>query len=372
MAVAAAERQLAAPVFSHESAAAVWGLPVVAGAPGVHVLGPVAVDGSRRGLGTRGDVTRHAARADVQVVERDGVRVTGALDTVLAIEAARDLRGSLPVADAAIRAGLVTADELCAATTARSGARAVRRLRVVAGLADGRPESAGESVSRARIHLDGFVQPGLQVPMVRRGALVARVDFWWGDVRVAGSSTAARSTGSRASTTGARSRIASGRRSAARTPCARRVSGSCGGRGRRRGTPGRSPGCSAPRACPAPEPHPIVATPADREGGGATIGWVPGPGSASARPNPASLRAGRDHAGVMHVRLDLSGPGWHTRQVARRRGCLRACARMPRRAGTGRVRVQLTARGHPASDSSPNERPRPGRRAPCAPGRDRR
>lgn len=186
LAVAAAERQLAAPVFSHESAAAVWGLPVVAGAPGVHVLGPVAVDGSRRGLGTRGDVTRHAARADVQVVERDGVRVTGALDTVLAIAAARDLRRSLPVADAAIRAGVLTADELRAATTARSGTRAVRRLRVVAGLADGRAESAGESVSRARIHLDGFVQPGLQVPMVRRGALVARVDFWWGDVRVAG------------------------------------------------------------------------------------------------------------------------------------------------------------------------------------------
>jgi hypothetical protein len=34
-------------------------------------------------------------------------------------------------------------------------------MRVVARLADGRAESAGESLSRARIHLDGFAQPDL-------------------------------------------------------------------------------------------------------------------------------------------------------------------------------------------------------------------
>lgn len=186
MAVDAASRQLAAAEFSHESAAAVWGLPLVGGSAGVHVLGPAADDGARRGLGTRAGVTRHAARPGVRVVERDGVRVTCPLDTVLAIAGARDLRRSLPVADAAVRAGLVTADALRAAAGERAGTRDVRRIRVVARLADGRSESAGESLSRARIHLDGFVQPDLQVPFVRRGALIARVDFWWAGARVVG------------------------------------------------------------------------------------------------------------------------------------------------------------------------------------------
>jgi hypothetical protein len=186
MAVEAASRQLAGPVFSHESAAAVWGLPLVAARDGVHVLGPADADGSRLGLGTRAGVTRHSARPDVQVVERDGLRVTSAADTVVAMALARDLRRSLPVADAALREGLVPAAALGDAVQRRAGTRGVRRLRVVAGLADGRAESAGESVSRARIHLDGFAQPDLQVPFVRSGTFVARVDFWWAGSRVVG------------------------------------------------------------------------------------------------------------------------------------------------------------------------------------------
>lgn len=186
MAVDAASRQLAAPVFCHESAAAVWGLPLVGADDGVHVLGPAGADGSRAGLGTRAGVTRHAARPDVRVVDRDGLRVTSPVDTVLAVAASRDLRRSLPVADAAVRAGLVTREDLARGASARDRTRGVRRMRVVAHLADGRAESAGESVSRARIHLDGFVQPDLQVPFVRRGAVVARVDFWWAGPRVVG------------------------------------------------------------------------------------------------------------------------------------------------------------------------------------------
>jgi hypothetical protein len=186
LAVRAAARQLTDPVFSHESAAAVWGLPLVEAAEGVHVLGPPGADGSPRGTGTRAGITRHGAAAGVSVVERDGLRVTGVLDTVLAMARDRDLRRALPAADAALRAGLVTADALRAEVARRAGARGARRMRVVAALADGQAESAGESVSRARIHLDGYAQPALQVPIVRGGSTVARVDFWWRDVRVVG------------------------------------------------------------------------------------------------------------------------------------------------------------------------------------------
>jgi hypothetical protein len=184
--VRAAGRQLADPVFSHESAAAVWGLPLVEAGDGVHVLGPAGSDGSPRGTGTRAGVTRHAAGADVAVVDRDGLRVTGAVDTVLALARDRDLRRSLPVADAAVRAGLVTGDALRDEVARRAGTRGVRRTRVVAELADGRAESAGESVSRARIHLDGFAQPALQVPLLGPEGAVVRPDFWWPDVRVVG------------------------------------------------------------------------------------------------------------------------------------------------------------------------------------------
>ncbi|WP_454049687.1 hypothetical protein [Cellulomonas sp. Marseille-Q8402] len=186
LAVRAAARQLVDPVFSHESAAAVWGLPLVGAAGGVHVLGPPGADGRPRGTGTRAGVTRHAAGAGVPVAVRDGLRVTGALDTVLALARDRDLRRALAAADAALRSGLVTGDGLRDEVARRAGARGARRMRVVAALADGRVESAGESVSRARIHLDGFAQPALQVPFVRGGSTVARVDFWWRDARVVG------------------------------------------------------------------------------------------------------------------------------------------------------------------------------------------
>jgi hypothetical protein len=183
--VAAAARQLRDPVFCLESAAVVWGLPVVAHVGALHVLGGTRDSPGAHGSGRRGDVTRHAAW-DAQVLVHDGVRVTAPLDTVLAIAAARDLRSALPVADAAVREGLVTPAALREAAAARRATRGVSRARLVAGLADGRSESPGESVSRARIHLDGFAPPRLQARVRDRAGTFARVDFWWEDVRVVG------------------------------------------------------------------------------------------------------------------------------------------------------------------------------------------
>lgn len=53
--------------------------------------------------------------------------------------------------------------------------------------ADGRSESAGESLSRARIHLLGFEVPDLQHWVLdAAGRKLARVDYWWKDVTLAG------------------------------------------------------------------------------------------------------------------------------------------------------------------------------------------
>lgn len=182
--VEAVARQVRGAVFSHESAAVVWGLPVV-GEPGaVHVLGPGT--GARHGSGTRAGVTRHAARADVATCRRGGLEVTSAVETVVAIAAGRDLRRSLPVADRALQAGLVDPAELVRAVEARGAVAGIRRARLVAELADPRAGSVGESVSRARMHLDGIVPPDLQAPVREGGHAFAYADFAWEGAGVVG------------------------------------------------------------------------------------------------------------------------------------------------------------------------------------------
>jgi hypothetical protein len=88
--------------------------------------------------------------------------------------------------DHALRLGLLTValDEGLASLEGWPGTRQVRRA--IAFL-DARSESAGESVSRVRIH-----EAGLPAPVPQReiygpdGRLVARVDFCWDDQRTVG------------------------------------------------------------------------------------------------------------------------------------------------------------------------------------------
>lgn len=182
--IEAVSRQLRGPVFSHESAAVVWGLPVV-GEPGaVHVLGPGR--GARHGSGTRAGITRHAAAAGVETCRRGGLEVTSAAQTVVAIASTRDLRRSLPVADRALQAGVVTRDDLERVVGLRAAAPGVRRARLVLELADPRSGSVGESVSRARMHVDGLARPELQAPVREEGRTFAYADLAWEGVGVIG------------------------------------------------------------------------------------------------------------------------------------------------------------------------------------------
>jgi hypothetical protein len=186
MLVDAVGRQFADPVFSHESAAVLWRLPLVTEPRAVHVLGPRTPDGGWRGAGVRAGVARHGAPATTETTEIGGVRCTSARDTVLALAGARDLLRSLPVVDRAVRDGVVTAAGLREEIASRPGRPGSRRAAVAVALADARPESVGESVSRARIHLDGLEAPQLQQLVRDRDGPVGRVDFWWPGPRVAG------------------------------------------------------------------------------------------------------------------------------------------------------------------------------------------
>ncbi|KAB1864495.1 hypothetical protein [Microbacterium algeriense] len=161
------------PVFSHLSAAALWGLPLV---------GPIRDDvhtaiRSRRHTRTEAGVIRHQLALDeADIVSRHGLRCTSLTRTVF--DLARLLRPEAVVAagDAALRlvsveghavdldavaAWRAEVEGLCAA-----GLRGVRRARWIAAFADGRAQLPGESVSRLQLHRLGFRDVDLQIPIV--------------------------------------------------------------------------------------------------------------------------------------------------------------------------------------------------------------
>jgi hypothetical protein len=173
------------PVFSHESAAVLWGVPVVGRLGGVHLMAAGKV-----GRRTRGDVVWHNHRlADRDMVEVDGFTATSLERTLFDLAASRSAPAGVAAVDAGIRtsffSGLGTPvlglrkEELIDAFQARRRARGVRQALVCAAFADPRSGSAGESVSRWNLHCLGFPAPELQVPFERDDGGFDIVDFDW-------------------------------------------------------------------------------------------------------------------------------------------------------------------------------------------------
>ncbi len=170
------------PVFSHWSAAAVWGLPTV-GRPdeSVHVSIPAAGGGR-----SQGDVVRHATRVPIEPERRGGMFVTGVARTVVDLARAGGLACGLVAADAAVRAGLVDQEALAIEAERAGAGRGSRAARAVVVHADGRSESPGESLSRARMIEHGLPVPVLQHELRDERGFVGRVDFWWPAAGVVG------------------------------------------------------------------------------------------------------------------------------------------------------------------------------------------
>ncbi|MEI5584562.1 MULTISPECIES: hypothetical protein [unclassified Agromyces] len=173
------------PVFSHESAAVLWGIPVVGRLNGVHVMAAGKV-----GRRSRGDIVWHNHVLDSRdIVERDGFTVTSLERTLFDLAAGRSPHAGVAAVDAGIRprflSGLgapvagVRKEELVEAFRARRGARGVRQALLCATFGDARSGSAGESVSRWQLHRLGFPAPELQVPFARADGGVDIVDFDW-------------------------------------------------------------------------------------------------------------------------------------------------------------------------------------------------
>ncbi len=164
-------------VVSHDSAATLWGLELA------HLPSQCVTVPRNRSRGSFPGVT--VRRADLaETAVRDGLRVTSALQTVLDCAATLTLAQAVVVADSALRAGLVTSDELrSAAARARGpGAPAVRR---VVALADDRCGSVLESLLRVLLTEAGLA-PTCSQWTVRdaEGRFVARVDFAYPGARL--------------------------------------------------------------------------------------------------------------------------------------------------------------------------------------------
>lgn len=172
-----------AAVISHGSAAVLHGLPTWSSAiDGVHVTRNRNSGGNRRAV-----VQVHAAPlTDGDITAIDGVPVTSLARTVLDLCRTLPIEQAVAAGDRALVLGLVRAvlEERLAQMTRWPGTRQARRA---VALFDPRSESAGESVSRVRLHEDGLPVPDPQQDIFDEdGQFVARVDFCWRKQRTIG------------------------------------------------------------------------------------------------------------------------------------------------------------------------------------------
>lgn len=170
-------------VVSHGSAAVLHGLPVWATA-----IEKVHVTCHRSGQGKRRSVVHvHGAALppeDLAVV--DGIVVTSLARTVLDLARTLPMEQAVAAGDAALRLGLHPA-ELGLGLLRMECWPGVRAARRAVDFLDARSESVGESVSRVRMHQDGVPAPDLQHEILGpHGEVIARVDFYWHEQRVAG------------------------------------------------------------------------------------------------------------------------------------------------------------------------------------------
>lgn len=181
------------PLFSHQTAAALHGLPLYRpDVRRVHVI----LDERRRGA--MAQAVRH--RGDVgpdDVADLGGLRLTSLVRTMSDIARTCDFETAVCTLDGALRrvavrtAGTYDADaataviESALATSRRSSHGRARAARALA-FADGRAQLPGESISRIRIAELGLRPPRLQVRVASPSGSSYYLDFGLDDVGVWG------------------------------------------------------------------------------------------------------------------------------------------------------------------------------------------
>lgn len=171
-------------VFSHWSAAALWGYPIIGAWPRrIHVTLPLS-SGQRN---TRGVVRHLAPLRDDEMVQRDGLTVTSPTRTIADLLRCAPFETGVAACDRAFAVPkTAVSNELCVDVDALmelsqrlTGQRGVRRLRSVIEFADGRSGSPGESLSRVQISRLRLPAPDLQFEVTDRQGKVWHSDFGW-------------------------------------------------------------------------------------------------------------------------------------------------------------------------------------------------
>lgn len=175
--IAAAEFGEERKAASHQSAAALHKIPVLGLPEDIHFTADRHSGGRRAGRA----FFLHASPLppdEVTVVE--GILTTSLARTAMDVARSGSFTEALVVLDGALRAG-VTLDELAVLTDRGRRRRGIALVRQTMTWADGRSESAGESLSRALMIRAGIPMPDLQVEYREDdGEVFARVDFDWG------------------------------------------------------------------------------------------------------------------------------------------------------------------------------------------------
>ena len=170
-------------VISHASAALLHGLPTWTEATArVHVT-----RNRRGGARRRALVEVHGAPLDaVDLTLIAGLKVTSLNRTVLDLARTLPWEQAVAAGDRALALGLTRA-ELADGLQRMRGWPGIGSARRAVGFLDVRSESAGESVSRVRIHEAGLPAPNPQMEIFDSvGRFVARVDFGWEEKRTLG------------------------------------------------------------------------------------------------------------------------------------------------------------------------------------------
>ena len=173
-------------VLIQQSAAAIWGLPVIGTSPHILLLGSATSHGRCRGG------LRWTHRVLLEPMETfDGVLLTSRAQTVLDMAAYLDFEHAVPAMDHVLRPdaalGLSPLSkeflwDLAERLPFRSKQAKARR---VIDFADALSESPGESYSRAVLHRFGFPAPELQHGFSTPAGRF-RSDFYWKDHRLVG------------------------------------------------------------------------------------------------------------------------------------------------------------------------------------------
>lgn len=170
-------------IVSHESAAALHGMPLQSSAHrAVHLLTSMS-RGSRRTTA----IHRHATRLDlVDPVEVEGVLVTSIARTLVDLARSADAITAVACLDWALKRGVVGRDDVLREAAGMTFSAGRGRLERIVQFADPRSGSLGESASRVVIHLLGFPAPDLQVSFSDTRGEIGIVDFYWEIIRLIG------------------------------------------------------------------------------------------------------------------------------------------------------------------------------------------